>query len=138
MRYIRPALNIYVKVGCIMSSNIKVTLPEYFNPDQRAYFYQSLSILNYFLLPGTNVNLIVEKEAEGETERKYNLEINFNQTIVKTSLSSNDYHSAIKKMMINLQGKFSEILETVNKREAKEKKSESSKKDEAETEKIYH
>ena len=120
-----------------MSANIKVTLPDSFNPDQRAYFYQSLSILNYFLLPGTRVNLQVEKEID-EEDNKYNLEISFNQTVVKTSLTSGDYHSAIKKMMMNLQGKFAEILETVNKRESKAKSNEKSKSDEPESEKIYH
>ena len=69
---------------------------------------------------------------------KYNLEISFNQTVVKTSLTSGDYHSAIKKMMMNLQGKFAEILETVNKREAKAKSNEKAKSDESESEKIYH
>ena len=120
-----------------MSANIKVTLPDCFSPDQRAYFYQSLSVLNYFLLPGTNVNLKVEKEIDEEA-KIYNLEISFNQTVVKTSLSSDNYHIAIKQMMMNLQGKFAEILETVNKREAKAKSKEKSKSDKAEGEKIYH
>ncbi len=115
-----------------MSTSIKVTLPEEFNPDERAYFYQKLSILNYFLLPGTNVFLKVENK-DNNGDKHYKLEINFNKTVVKTSLESNDYHNAIKKMMISLQDKFTDILDSVNNREKKEKTNDS-----CESKKTYH
>jgi len=121
-----------------MSSNIKVTLPESFSPDERAYFYQRLGTLNYFLLPGTQVNLQVDESTDEADKKKYNLEINFNKTIVKTSMSSDNYHTAIKRMMDNLQGKFTEILETVNKKEKKAKASEEEKSKEEDSEKIIH
>lgn len=120
-----------------MSQGIKVTLPHEFQPEKRAYFYQSLSVLNYFLLPGTVIQLQVKPGSESE-KNLYYLEISFNNTIVKTSVETNDYQEAIKKMMSNLQGKFAEIIELINKGKSKKEKDVESKVEEDEDDKIIH
>lgn len=121
-----------------MSSNIKVTLPDDFNPDERAFFYQSLSALNFFLLPGTNVFLLVKPDEEEENKNNYLIEINFNKTVVKTSTKSESYHTAIKKMMDNLQNKFAEILEVVAKGKASEGEKSSEEVADSDDDKIIH
>ncbi len=120
-----------------MSHNIKVTLPHEFNPEKRAYFYQSLSALNYYLLPGTTIQLQVKDSSEDESDLYY-LEICFNNTIVKTSVESKDYHFAVKKMMNSLLNKFSEILQLVNKSSKKEEAKPKDENDADDEDKIIH
>ncbi len=117
------------------TSTIRVTLPEEFSPDDRAYFYQSLSAINYFLLPGTEILLNVSsderehEEAPLEEKLHYQLEIQFNNSTIKASIFSASYHDAVKSMMSTLEAKFSDILKTVARKEAKKVQADSDSED---------
>ena len=107
-----------------MAENVKVLLPEDMESSRRAYFYQSLSVIDFFMLPGTQIELDVHTDEENEKVAIYEVKIQLNSTIIKAAIRSEDYFSAIKKIFAKVADQLTAALKKVTSEQSKVEKAE--------------
>lgn len=97
-----------------MSGNVKVLLPEGMESSQRAFFYQSLSTIDYFLLPGTQVELDIFTDEESDGVAIYEVKIQLKSTVIKAAIRSEDYFVAVRKIFNKVGEQLAVTLKKVS------------------------